>query len=538
MGLDEQKEEMIAVSIIIPVYNVYEWLDQCMESVVNQTFTEFEALLVDDGSTDGSAEKCDEWAGRDSRIRVIHKENEGLSPTRNRGIQESVGAYLAFLDADDWLDITFLEKMYGRAKESDADLVECDIWRYNDNSHTKTYCSCYGSLNRNYSKEEHMIYGNVSIWKLLIRRTLWESNRIRFSDCHSPATPVYALLIATANKIENVREALYYYRRFRAGSLTMKPKPDKDNKVTGICAFEHLLQNFRERDLDREYGIYLERMIKYKMTDLLAAFFYRMNAQNYKVLADNYYQFIKENFPKEREIKYLTWGGYNLTRILWHAKYLHDPYGRFNFSSLISIMHPLEEKPGVSHKVKYREMMLEREIQNEFWSILCEIKPDYIVMDFIEERFDVVEYGGGYLTKSDALDETDIVPDSVRVIYRDSELCRQLWEESALELIRRLENEYPDVQIVLVKNYLAEKTGDIQEQVYFDSIDEIRKTNEMLKRYYAYFQEHCRALKVVEASDCKYYFTDKQYEYGAVPSHLNELVNQEIAGMIERSIGI
>lgn len=538
MELNEQKKQTIAVSIIIPVYNVYEWLDQCMESVVNQTFTEFEALLVDDGSTDGSAEKCDEWARRDSRVRVIHKENEGLSPTRNCGIQESLGTYLAFLDADDWLDITFLEKMYRKAEECDADLVECDIWRYNDNNHTKTYCSCYGSLNRNYSKEEHMIYGNVSIWKLLIRRTLWESNQIWFSDCHSPATPIYALLIAKANKIENVREALYYYRRFRAGSLTMKPKPDKDNKVTGICAFECLLKNFRERELDREYGIYLERIIKYKMTDLLAAFFYRMNPQNYKILADNYYQFIKENFPKEKEIKYLTWGGYNLTRILWHAKYLHDPYGRFNFSSLISIMHPLEEKLSVSHRVRYREMMLEREIQNDFWSILSKVKPDYIIMDFLEERFDIVEYGGGYLTKSDAFDEADIALDRVRVIGRDSELCKQLWEESALEFIRRLENKYPGVQVVLVRNYLAERTGDIQEQVYFDNIDWIRKTNEILERYYMYFQNHCRALKVVEASECEYYFTDKQYEYGAIPSHLNELVNQEIAGMIERSIGI
>lgn len=537
--MDKKKGQIIPVSIIIPVYNVAGWLDQCMESVVNQTFEEFEVLLVDDGSTDGSEKKCDEWEKKDSRIRVIHKKNEGLSSARNRGVRETSGKYLTFLDADDWLDITFLEKMYRKAEDNNADLTECDIWRYNDNNHTKTYCSCYGSLNRNYSREEHMIYGNVSIWKLLIRREFWERNQIRFSDCHSPATPVYALLIATANKIENVREALYYYRRFRAGSLTMKPKPDKDNKVTGIRAFECLLGNFRERGLDKEYGIYLERIVKYKMTDLLAAFFYRMDLKDYRILAAAYYTFVTQNFSKEKEIKYLTWGGYNLTRIMWKAKYLHDPYTRFNFSSLVSLMHPPEEKLDATHKVRYREIMLEREIHNDFWRILCEVNPDYIVMDFLEERFDMVEFGGGYLTKSDAYDEAaNIVPDRMQVISRDSEQCKQLWEESALEFIQRLNMEYPDIEIILVKNYLAEKAGDIHKQKYFDNIGQIRNINEILAQYYTYFQKHCERIKVVEASESKYYFTDEQYEYGAVPSHLNELANREITGMIERGIGI
>lgn len=538
MKTDGQNKQILAVSIIIPVYNVCNWLDQCIESVVNQTFPDFEALLVDDGSTDGSGAKCDEWAQTDSRIKVIHKENEGLSPTRNRGIQEAAGEYLAFLDADDWLDVTFLEKMYHKAIECDADLVECDIWRYNDNTQTKTYCSCYGSLGVNYSKEAHMICGNVSIWKLLIRKQLWIDNQLSFTDCHSPATPVYALLIAKSNKIENVREALYYYRIFRAGSLTMKPRTDKEERVIGIQAFESLLANFHERDMEHEYEEYLERIVKHKMTGLMAAFFYRMSIEDYKLLANNYYQFVLEHFPKEKEIKYLTWGGYNLTRIMWHAKYLHNPYGRFNFSSLISLMHPIESNLCVPHKVKYREMMLARETGNLFWDILSEVKPDYIIMDFIEERFDIVRYGNGYLTKSDALDETDIMLDEKQVIFRDSDFCKQLWEESALAFIQRMKTEYPNLEIVLVKNYLTEKVGDVQTQEFFEETDTIRRTNKILEQYYDFFESHSTGIKTIEASKGDYYFTDKQYEYGAIPSHLNELANQEISEMIEKSIGI
>lgn len=536
--MNEKKQKTTpAVSIIIPVYNVAKWLDECLESVVGQTFSDFEVLLVDDGSTDDSSKICDKWIQKDERIKVIHKTNEGLSATRNRGVLEAKGKYIAFLDADDWLDHTFLEKMYWRAIENNADLVECDIWRYNDIDHTRIYSPCYGALKVDYSKEEHMIYGNVAIWKLLIRRKFWIDNKFFFYDCHSPATPVYALLIAKANRIENVKEALYFYRRFRAGSLTMNPRLDKENKVVGIRAFEYLLDNFKIHGLEEKFEGCLEQIIKHKMTDLLAAFFYRTDMENYKLLSKGYYEFIKEKFPKKKEIRYLTWGGYNLTRIMWNAKYLHDPYGRFNFSSLISLMNPLNEKVRINHKVRYRQIMLEREVENDFWNIMSEINPDYIIMDFVEERFDILEYGGGYLTKSDALDGADCMLENPRRIPRNTEKCRLLWEQSCMQFTERMRLQHPSTAIVLVRNYLSEKVGDIYEQEMYENLEEIRKMNEILRGYYDFFESCCKEGKVVEASACSHYFTDRQYEYGAIPSHLNERVNREIAGQIERSIG-
>ena len=110
MGIEKETSKA-AISIIIPVYNVSEWLDQCLESVVNQTFSDFEVILIDDGSTDGSGQKCREWAEKDCRIRLISKSNEGPSKARNLGLQKAVGTYLAFLDADDWIDSRYLEIM-------------------------------------------------------------------------------------------------------------------------------------------------------------------------------------------------------------------------------------------------------------------------------------------------------------------------------------------------------------------------------------------------------------------------------------------
>lgn len=99
------------ISIIVPVFNTSEYLNKCVESLIGQTYTNIEILLVDDGSTDSSGQICDEWASKDSRVRVIHKENGGLVSSWKRGVIESHGDYLMFVDSDDWVDTNMLEEM-------------------------------------------------------------------------------------------------------------------------------------------------------------------------------------------------------------------------------------------------------------------------------------------------------------------------------------------------------------------------------------------------------------------------------------------
>ena len=96
-----------AISVIIPVYNVEKYLDKCIKSVIAQTFSSLEILLIDDGSTDNSGAMCDSYALNDARIRVIHKQNGGLSDARNRGIEEASGHYLSFIDSDDYICLLY-----------------------------------------------------------------------------------------------------------------------------------------------------------------------------------------------------------------------------------------------------------------------------------------------------------------------------------------------------------------------------------------------------------------------------------------------
>ncbi len=177
----------IYISIIVPVYNVEKYLERCIESILEQTFKNFELVLINDGSTDNSGKICDEYANRDNRIRVIHKKNEGVSVARNIGIETAKGKYIMFVDSDDWLDIDMVEYLYNMINQSNYDISVCRYSLYKN-----------GKVSNRIEKEEHIeIYNNnddimrefVSKNKFLFspvnklyKKSLFIENDIRFSN--------------------------------------------------------------------------------------------------------------------------------------------------------------------------------------------------------------------------------------------------------------------------------------------------------------------------------------------------------------------
>lgn len=122
------------ISIIVPIYNVEQYLHRSIDSILAQTFTGWELLLIDDGSPDRSGEICDEYAKKDNRVRVIHKENGGVSSARQKGQDEACGEYTIHVDPDDWVEPMMLEELYRKAKDDNADMVICDYYM-NEGSH-------------------------------------------------------------------------------------------------------------------------------------------------------------------------------------------------------------------------------------------------------------------------------------------------------------------------------------------------------------------------------------------------------------------
>ena len=124
----------ILVSIIVPVYNTGEYLYKCLDSIIDQNLQEIELILINDGSTDNSAEICDRYSEKDKRVRVIHKKNEGVSIARNVGIRAAKGEYIGFIDSDDWIEKEMYQDMYYHAKNKEADIVMCDVCTVYDNN--------------------------------------------------------------------------------------------------------------------------------------------------------------------------------------------------------------------------------------------------------------------------------------------------------------------------------------------------------------------------------------------------------------------
>lgn len=147
---------MCEISLIVSVYNTEQYLPRCIDSILQQTFCDFEIILVDDGTKDNAGDICDEYAGKDSRIRVIHQKNSGLALARKRGLSVARGKYIMFVDSDDWIDKQMLEIMYIQAKKVNADVVCAQFRRVDEEGHILTQNMPFGTIVCENQKE--MIY--------------------------------------------------------------------------------------------------------------------------------------------------------------------------------------------------------------------------------------------------------------------------------------------------------------------------------------------------------------------------------------------
>lgn len=164
-----------SLSIIIPVYNVKNYLNKCIDSILNQSYKDFEIILVDDGSTDGSGEICDEYSKMNSKIKVFHKKNNGQGSARNLGLDVCKGKYIGFVDSDDFIDPDMYESMIMILEEEDVDIVECGARNvYMDGTSAEHDDNIYLKFN---NKEclDHYIRGNyfyTAVWNKLFKRNI------------------------------------------------------------------------------------------------------------------------------------------------------------------------------------------------------------------------------------------------------------------------------------------------------------------------------------------------------------------------------
>ena len=209
--VETKSMNMPRVSIIVPVYKAEAYLHRCVDSVLAQTFTDFELLLIDDGSPDRSGEICDEYAQKDSRIRVIHKTNGGVSSARQRGQDVACGKYTIHVDPDDWVEPTMLEELYQKAKDDNADMVICDYYT-NEGSQQNYIKQEPTKLDNNVVLYELFQQLHGSCWNKLVKRACYigKANFPKGINCCEDL--IWCILVLKCKpKISYLGKAYYHY---------------------------------------------------------------------------------------------------------------------------------------------------------------------------------------------------------------------------------------------------------------------------------------------------------------------------------------
>ena len=262
------------VSIIVPVYQVKNYVGECVESLLRQTYTNLEILLVDDGSTDGSGAICDEYARRDSRIRVIHQENQGAAVARNTGLDHAKGEYVAFVDSDDMIDSVYIEELYKLIDKYHAEIAACAYEKdkmeddtllngeiVND-SNVREVCMSSEQLLRQW----HGKYKQWETipWNKLYRRSILEDDGrggiIRFPEGRRHEDVLIShMIVDNAEKIVLTSQKLYMYRT-RTGSCTTQILVTEENIKQNLRAQRERMEFFRKR---RYWRAYLNLLVGY-----------------------------------------------------------------------------------------------------------------------------------------------------------------------------------------------------------------------------------------------------------------------------------
>lgn len=218
------------ISIIIPIYNAELYLHRSIDSILSQTYTDIEVLLVDDGSTDRSGELCDEYANKDSRVRVFHKINEGVSSARNVGLDNAKGQWITFVDADDWIDKNMYQELYNTAVSTQADIVLCSFYEYHGLG--KTFL--IEAISTESDKIEilrNYILSFTALWNMLVHRTLYDTYKLRIpkhiTNCEDFWLTVR--LFYYAKQISSLHIPLYYYNRENVNSILNNPNEERRN---------------------------------------------------------------------------------------------------------------------------------------------------------------------------------------------------------------------------------------------------------------------------------------------------------------------
>ena len=509
------------ISVIIPVYNVEGFLQQCLESIVQQTYFNWEVVLINDGSPDESGEICKEWAKRDQRFRYYTQENKGLGPTRNRGVLLAAGEYVVFIDSDDWVEKTFLQALYDKLVKEKVDFCRCRFEHFDNQKKG----SLFIMETRRKSSRDIESYTSPHMQGNLFKKEMLLKENITMPAIPFEDLATFPIILMLGYRQTCAEKALYHYRT-NINSIMNNPL----NIERYIEALEYLCKETEERGIYKQNEMLLWAICIKHMRSGLHRLKGAVSQNEYDKVKDKFEQYLKARFRKDNG-KIWTWGSYNLERIyrqmeLVGNNLVDESSSHYEFSSIISLMaQPDERIESLQHKNVFRNIMLHRDWNKKF--IHCDIESrDYLLLDFLEERYPVLRTeNGAIITKSEAWDEIECpdIKNKYSIIERNSVEGKKLWEESCLQFIDWLHSNFMPGHVILVETKLCSQFGteDIQKNYWTSVLTEVNRVNLLLDFYYDFFKKHYKECQVIRIPS-EYNYTDIDFVYGCRPWYFSE----------------
>lgn len=297
------------VSIIVPIYNVEKYLDRCINSLVNQTYKNIEIILVDDGSPDKSGEICDMWSAKDSRIKVIHKNNGGVADARNVGIEEANGKYISFVDSDDYVHVKFIEILYKLCVENDSDIAMCgnyitskdEDWKNEITDYTIRKINCRDAL-------ENREIPYCVPWNKLYKSEILKKIKYPKGKIHEDVAVIYEILYFSKSMTITDAKLYYYYEN---NNSIMRQEYNR-NRLDILDVLDNAYNKFKDRGeikiANNILNDYLDTLLEqYKNVSIYLC---KEKKDVKKELRRRYvfiYNKLKKNISKRDSVKYLVY---------------------------------------------------------------------------------------------------------------------------------------------------------------------------------------------------------------------------------------
>ncbi len=281
------------ISIIIPVHNAQEYLPKCLDSIINQTLKEIEIVCVNDSSTDNTGAILDNYQQKDSRIKIINTDCRCSGGTRNRGLEAANGEYIGFVDADDWVDKDYFEKLYNTAKENSCDIAATSSVVLIENGEEKSikYVGATPADNpvNTLEKKKKCIIATGICWNKIYRKDFLEKNNIHFIEIPTAAEDNYFSILATilSDQIIFINNTTYYYNSVTT-SQTKRLKTEKDFSITNI--YKQILDIICNRNIDNQW----KDIILQRAAADIKLYYSEMD----KATQKNFLKHLKKTFPE------------------------------------------------------------------------------------------------------------------------------------------------------------------------------------------------------------------------------------------------